>query len=144
MKWRNRVCAALALFFALGAASAQAHHSANDIFERDILLALKGTISSIDWINPHVYFHLDVKDSDGKVTTWAVECPPTNHMRQAGYSRSTLWNKASEGEVVTVHLSPAKDMAKMDKPLGYLMRITYADGRFLHVRGRPEEIAAAK
>jgi hypothetical protein len=144
MNVRNRIRSMLAVLFVLGASSAQAHHSFNDIFDVNTVTALQGVISKIDWINPHVYISLDVKDSSGKITTWAVESPPTNHLRSAGISRQTLWNDASAGEVVTVHLSPAKDNVKTDRQLGLLMRITYADGHFYHVRGDPKEIAAAK
>ena len=66
MNARNRVCAALAAVFIWGAPSAQAHHSFNDIFDVSTVTTLKGTISKIDWINPHVYINLDVKDSSGK------------------------------------------------------------------------------
>jgi hypothetical protein len=144
MNVRNRVSALVAGLFMLTVASAQAHHSFNDIFDVDTVATLKGTISKIDWINPHVYINLDVKDSSGKVTTWGVESPPTNHLRSAGISRQDLLNNASAGEVVTVHVNPARATTKADRPLGLLMRITYADGHFFHVRGDPKEIAAAK
>jgi len=144
MKVRNRVSALLAALFVLTAASAQAHHSFNDIFDVATVTTLKGTISKIDWINPHVYINLDVKDASGKVTNWGIESPPTNHLRSAGISRQDLLNNASAGEVVTVYVNPAKATAKADRPLGLLMRITYADGHFFHVRGDPKEIAAAK
>lgn len=144
MNLRNRACAMLAALIAVGAASAHAHHSFNDIFDVSTVTTLKGTISTIDWINPHVYINVDVKDSSGKVTTWGVESPPTNHLRSAGISRQDLWNNASAGEVVTVHVNPAKGVIKAERPLGLLMRITYADGHFFHVRGDPKEITAAK
>jgi hypothetical protein len=144
MNVRNRVVAMLAGVFVMGAASAQAHHSFNDIFDVSTVTTLKGTISKIDWINPHVYINLDVKDNSGKVVTWGVESPPTNHLRAAGISRQDLWNNASAGEVVMIHVNPAKGVVKADRPLGLLMRITYADGHFFHVRGDPKEIAAAK
>ena len=87
-------------------------------------------------------FHLslDVKDKAGKVTTWSIECPPTNHLRAAGITRQALWNNAAQGEVVTVYASKAKN----GKPIGLLMRVTYADGHFFHVRGDPKEIVASK
>jgi len=144
MNVRNRVGGVLAMLLIAGAASLQAHHSFNDIFDVSTVTTLKGTISKIDWINPHVYINVDVKDASGKVTTWGVESPPTNHLRSAGISRQDLWNNASAGEVVTVHVNPAKDVVKADRQLGLLMRITYADGHFFHVRGDPKELAAAK
>ena len=144
MNVRNCVSPILAGLFVLGASSAQAHHSFNDIFDVNTVTALKGVISKIDWINPHVYINLDVKDGSGKVTTWGVESPPTNHLRNAGISRQDLCNDASAGEIVTIHVNPARGVVKADRPLGLLMRITYADGHFFHVRGDPKEIAAAK
>ena len=144
MNGRNRIWTMLAVSLVLAGASAQAHHSFNDIFDVGTVTTLKGTISKIDWINPHVYINVDVKDTSGKVTTWGVESPPTNHLRSAGISRQDLLNNASAGEVVTVHVNPAKATAKADRPLGLLMRITYADGHFFHVRGDAKEIAAAK
>jgi hypothetical protein len=144
MTTRNCVRAIVSVLFISATASVQAHHTFTDIFDVDTVTALKGTISKIDWINPHVYISLDVKDSSGAITTWAVESPPTNHLRSAGISRQALWNDASAGEVVTVHLSPARANVKTERQLGLLMRITYADGHFYHVRGDPKEIAAAK
>jgi len=141
---RIRLHAVLALPFVLAATSAQAHHSFNDIFDVETVTTLKGTISKIDWINPHVYINLDVKDSTGKITTWGVESPPTNHLRSAGITRQDLWNDASAGEVVTIHVNPARATTKADRPLGLLMRITYADGHFFHVRGDPKELGSAK
>ena len=145
MNVRQRPRAVLVVTFVLvAAASAQAHHSFNDIFDVSTVTTLKGTISTIDWINPHVYINVDVKDNSGKVTTWGVESPPTNHLRAAGISRQDLWNNASTGEVVTIHVNPAKGVVKANRPLGLLMRITYADGPFFHVRGDLKEIAASK
>jgi hypothetical protein len=141
MNVRKRICALLVgSFVVVPAASMQAHHSFNDIFDVANVVMLKGVMSKIDWINPHVYFSIDVKDSDGKVTTWDIESPPTNHLRSAGITRQALWNDAEKGEVVTVHANKAKN----GKPLALLMRITYADGHFFHVRGDPKEIGASK
>src|SRR5262245_50686030 len=144
MKPRSRVYALLAVLLILGVPSARAHHSFNDIFDGDKVLTLRGTISTIDWINPHVYINIDVKDDTGKATTWGVESTPMNHLRAAGISRQAPWNDASKGEVVTIHVNPARSPNKTERPIGLLMRITYADGHFFHVRGDPKEIAAAK
>ena len=102
----------------------------------------RACISKIDWVNPHVYIYLDVKDNNGKVTTWGLESLPTNHLRSVGLTRQDIWNNASEGEVVTVHVNPAKDLA--NHQAGWLLRITYADGHFFHLSGDPKEIAESK
>jgi hypothetical protein len=92
-------------------------------------------------VNPHVYLYLDVKDNDGKMTTWAIESLPTNHLRNAGITKQDLWNNASAGEVVTVNVYESKDVA--NHRAGWLLRITYADGHFLHLSGDPKEIIAS-
>jgi hypothetical protein len=129
------------VFVVVAAASAQAHHSVSGVFDVNRQITLKGVISKIDWVNPHVYIYLDVKDNDGRVTTWAIESLPTNHLRAAGITRQDIWNHAAAGEVVTVHANAAFDVTK---PLGSLLRITYADGHFFHVRGDPKAIDASK
>jgi hypothetical protein len=126
------------LFVVIAVASAQAHHSFSGAFDINRQATLKGVITKIDWVNPHVYIHLDVNDVDGKVTTWALESLPTNHLRGAGITRNDLWNKASEGEVVTAQIYQSKDLA--NHRAGWLLRITYADGHFFHLSGDPSEI----
>jgi Family of unknown function (DUF6152) len=140
MNSRYRLWGVLVVSFVMAATSTEAHHSFSDIFDVRGVVTLKGTMSKIEWLNPHVYFSLDVKDNNGNVTTWQIECPPTNHLRAAGITRQTLWNNAAQGEVVTVHASKAKN----GKPIALLMRVTYADGHFFHVRGDPKEIVASK
>ena len=130
------------LFLMVAAAAAQAHHSFSGAFDVSKQATLKGVLSKIDWVNPHIYLYLDVKDNDGTVTTWAIESLPTNHMRNVGLTRQDFWNNASTGEVVTVHVNPAKDLA--NHRAGWLLRITYADGHFFHLSGDPKEIAESK
>lgn len=129
-------------FVLVAAAAAQAHHSFSGVFDIKRQATLKGVISKIDWVNPHVYVYLDVKDNDGNVTTWAIESLPTNHLRSAGITRQDIWNNAAAGEVVTVHIYESKDLANHRS--GRLLRITYADGHFLHLSGDPKEIDASK
>jgi len=132
----------VALFLVAAAAAAQAHHSFSGAFDVSKQETLKGVISKIDWVNPHIYIYLDVKGNDGKVTTWGLETLPTNHMRSVGLTRQDFWNDASAGEVVTAWVNPAKDLA--NHRAGWLLRISYADGHFFHLSGDPKEIAESK
>jgi hypothetical protein len=141
MKVRHRSSVVLTLLFlVLAVHLVNAHQSFSGAFDITRRATLTGTISKIDWVNPHVYIYLDVKDDTGKVTTWALESLPTNHLRTAGITRNDVWNKASEGEVVTVHIYESKDVA--NHRAGWLVRITYADGHFFHLSGDPNEVAS--
>ena len=77
-----------------------AHHSVPGQFDMSKSLTLKGTISKVDWINPHPYVYLDVKGVDGKVTAWALSTLPIPMLRKAGLTKETLFGKP--GELVTI------------------------------------------
>ena len=55
------------------AVPALAHHSLFAVFDEGQTVTLKGMVSKVEWVNPHVYLYLEVPDSAGKVTTWSVE-----------------------------------------------------------------------
>src|SRR5262245_13470798 len=84
----------------LAASAALAHHSVTGQFDTTKSLTLKGTISKVQWMNPHIYLFIDVKEANGSVVTWALETLPTAMMRKAGLSKESL--VGSPGEVVTV------------------------------------------
>ena len=134
-----RTLLAVGLFVA--APPVVAHHSVPAVFDESRHITLTGTITKIQWINPHIHMYLTSREPDGKSTMWEIETLPTNWMRNAGITREAFLNKAADGEVVTVHANPARDTSLR---LGYLMRITYPDGHFFHVTGDPEAIASAK
>ena len=139
MNIRRRLAAVLGVAVGLvGANLAQAHHSVPGTFHTDKTVVIKGTVSKIDWINPHIYIYVDVKDRSGGVTTWKVETLPTNHMRRAGVSKALIMDEAKGGEV-TVHMYPAIKNASA----GFLLRITYPEGHFFHLYGDESEIARA-
>jgi hypothetical protein len=100
-----------------------AHHSVPGQFDVSKPMTLKGVITKVDWINPHIYVHLDVKDSSGTTNTWALATLPTAMMRRAGLTRESLQGKP--GEEVTITAVPARDGSKH---LGWINKITYADG----------------
>ena len=118
----------VATTFVVITASASAHHSVSGQYDSSKPLMLTGVISKVDWINPHIYLHLDVKDKDGAVTSWTLSTLPTAMMRRAGLTRETLQGKP--GEVVTVTAIAARDETKK---LGWISRITYADGHHVQL-----------
>ena len=132
---RRRTSALFLITGIVAAAPLFAHHSVPGTFNVEKTVAIKGTISKIDWINPHIYIYVDVKDSAGGVTTWKVETLPTNHMRRAGVTREEIWQEARAGEV-TVHMYPAH----LNKTAGFLLRLTFPEGHFMHLYGEESEI----
>jgi hypothetical protein len=126
-------CLALgALLLALsGLSPVAAHHSVPGQFDVSKPMTLTGTISKVDWINPHIYVHLDVKDGKGAVTTWALATLPTAMMRRSKITRASLTGKP--GEMVTIRAVPARDGTKN---LGWINKITYADGHIFAPTGQ--------
>jgi hypothetical protein len=129
MRSRLAILSAVTLMLAL-AAPLWAHHSVSGQFDTSKPIVLKGTVSKVDWMNPHVYIYLDVKEADGSVTTWALSSLPTAMMRKAGLSKDALIG--TPGEVVTINAVPARDGTKH---LGWISKITYADGHFFLLAG---------
>jgi hypothetical protein len=85
-----------------------AHHSFSAEYDGKKPVTLKGTVTKVDWMNPHVYFYLDVEDDAGNVTNWALEMGPPNGLQRSGWTRNTM----KVGDVVVVEGTLAKDGAK--------------------------------
>lgn len=98
-----------------------AHHSFAAEYDDKKSATLKGTISKVEWVNPHVRLLLDVKDESGKVTTWELEFGAPNILLRRGIGRNTV----KVGDVVTIDGWPAKDGAN----LVAARTITLPDGR---------------
>jgi len=89
----------------MAAAPMLAHHSFSAEYDRSKPITLKGTVTKVEWMNPHARFYLDVKDDSGKVTNWEFELGSPNGLMRQGWTRNSL----KEGDVVTVNGSQAKD-----------------------------------
>ena len=68
-------------------------------------MSLKGVVTKVDWMNPHVYFYIDVEDQAGKVTNWGFEMGPPQGLQRAGWTKNTM----KVGDEVIVDGSLAKD-----------------------------------
>jgi hypothetical protein len=93
----------------LASAPVFAHHSFAAEYDAAKPVTLKGTVSKVEWTNPHARFYVNVKDENGTVTTWNLELASPNVLIRNGWTRHSL----SEGDVITVEGSKAKDGANM-------------------------------
>ena len=87
---------------------ASAHHSFSAEYDAKKPVTLTGTVSNVEWMNPHVYFYLDVVGADGKVANWAFEMGPPNGLQRSGWTRNTI----KIGDELTVDGTLAKDGSK--------------------------------
>ena len=85
-----------------------AHHSFSAEYDAKKVVTLTGTVTKVEWMNPHVYFYLDVTGEDGKTANWAFEMGPPNGLQRSGWTRNTM----QIGTEVTVNGTLAKDGSK--------------------------------
>ena len=86
-KWVN-VIAGIALW--LAAAPAWAHHAFDAEFDSKKPIKFRGTVTKMEWINPHAWLHLDVKDANGSVVSWAIELGPPNALIKRGWTKKDV------------------------------------------------------
>ena len=113
----------------LAAPSARSHHSAA-MFDDQVVLTLEGTVARFDYLNPHSWLYVNVKNADGSVTEWGFELDAPPRLRRLGIS-PTFWQA---GDAVTVKTNPLRD----GRPAGHLVGATTAGGKtFGNVAGIP-------
>jgi hypothetical protein len=108
MKVSVGLVAGLALL-AFPAGAAFAHHSFAAQYDANKPITLKGTVSKVEWTNPHARFYVDVRDENGAVTNWNLELASPNVLVRNGWSRKSL----NVGDEIVVEGSLAKDGSKM-------------------------------
>jgi len=113
----------LLAFLALAAftAPAFAHHSETAEFNPDTPVKVTGTLVKVEWLNPHVWFYVDVKDDKGKVTTWGFAGAPPGALMRRGITKDVL----KIGSVVNVTGARARDGTNNASSRS----VTFADGR---------------
>src|SRR5687768_11599518 len=84
------VCAGMALLLAGTGGSLRAHHAFAAEFDANKPVTFKGTITKMEWTNPHVWLHLDVKKPDGTVEPWAFEAGTPNVLFRRGFTKASL------------------------------------------------------
>ena len=102
------------------AAPMMAHHSFAAEYDSAKPVTVTGVVTKVDWMNPHVYFYMDVKDDAGSITNWGFEMGPPNGLQKSGWTRNTM----KVGDVVTVSGTLAKDGSKQANARSVVMANT--------------------
>lgn len=137
---RTKIAAVVAVVgFAIlgGAASVSAHHAFAAEFDASKPVSFKGTITKMEWVNPHTWLHVDVKKPDGTVENWAVEAGTPNVLFRRGFTKESLL----PGTEVVVDGYQAKDGSHRANGRD----LTFPDGRKLFLgssgTGAPYELS---
>ena len=93
------------ILLALAGLPAFAHHSFEAEYDDKKPITLKGVVSKMDWMNPHIFIHIDAKADNGTVTKWACEGGNPNSLKRAGWKRDSV----KEGDQITIEGFRAKD-----------------------------------
>ena len=127
--------ALIALAAAFGAAAVHAHHSFSAEYDREKPITLTGTVTRLEWTNPHARVYIDVADEKGEVVNWDFELGPPNGLMRLGWNRNSL----PAGTKIKVQGFQAKDGSFRANGRD----ITFADGSKLFVGssgiGAPDE-----
>ena len=116
----------IAVILVAGSLSAYAHHSTTAEFDVAHRMTLSGTLTKVDWVNPHIVVFINAKNGTG-TEAWKFESNPPAWFRRVGVSRADF--AKAIGQTVTVEGNRAKDGSLY----GYLLKITYADGNSLEL-----------
>lgn len=108
----------------LAAQGMAAHHSFAAQYDGDKPVTLSGTVTRIEWTNPHMHFTIDVKDEKGTSTSWTFEAYPPNMLVRQGWKRDVT---LKPGDVITVFAW----LARAEPQLAAARTVTFADGRKL-------------
>jgi hypothetical protein len=115
---------ALSLLVLMLAGPVLAHHSVQAQFDIHKTFTVAGTVAKVEWINPHSYLTINVKNADGKTEKWAFELGGPGALRRAGMSREDRGG-LKPGDEVTASGLAAKD----GSTTGFLQELKLADGR---------------
>lgn len=118
------------------ASAASAHHAFAAEFDANKPVNFKGTITKMEWVNPHAWLHVEVKNANGQVENWAIEAGTPNVLFRRGFTRETL----KPGLEIVVDGYRAKDGSRRANGRD----LTFADGRKLFLgssgTGAPYEL----
>lgn len=126
--WRKvsarAIAPSLAVMFCVAAAPVVAHHSFGVAFDAEKTVTLTGTITKIEWTNPHTHLYADVKDDAGRVVSWKFEGYPPPVLSRTGWKRDVT---VKVGDTITMFGYRARD----GSAFAHLREVTLADGKRL-------------
>jgi hypothetical protein len=137
---RRLLIATMGAAWLLGGSGLIAHHAFSAEFDAQKPVVLRGTVTKTEWINPHSWIHVDVKGTDGKVVSWAIECGAPNSLLRRGLNKTSI----PAGTELVIDGFRAKD----GSPTANARDITLPDGKKFFVgssgTGAPYEKDAEK
>ena len=131
MKRASILIAAAGVLITTGSASA--HHSFAAEFDRNMPITVTGTVTKVEWMNPHARFYIDAKDGQGKIVNWDFELASPNGLMRRGWNRNSM----KLGDVVTV----TGHRAKNNPLVGNASSVVMADGKKLFAGSSSENEA---
>lgn len=119
--------ALIILVLLVAAGSVWAHHSPSAIFDMSKRFTLTGTVTKVDWINPHIVVFMDAKSVNGGMENWKFESNPPAWFRRLGVGRADF--AKAIGQTITIEGVRARDGSLY----GYLQKITFPDGNSMEL-----------
>ena len=110
-----------------------AHHSFSAEFDSGKTVTVKGTVSKVDWVNPHIFVYVDTKDESGRTTTWMLQSLPPLFFKGSGLTKDFLLANKQD---VTITANPAKDGTQA---YGFMTKLTFADGHVFTMAPQAED-----
>ena len=123
------------LAFALAGSPLFAHHSFGSEFDAQKRLSLTGTVTKLEWTNPHIWFFVDVKGNDGTVANWGFSGGPPGVLQRRGIPRTAM----KIGDVIVVEGFRARDGSNN----GSGGTVTFADGRRVFTASQEDTLPKA-